>query len=256
MKRNPFPSLAALLLVAAPLLHAQTQVDPVHETVAKTHTSAGATLLYREYRPAATKPLPLVIFLHGAGERGTNNVAQVKHGVGDLIRHSREKNQPILLLAPQCPPERKWVEVDWSAPTHATPASPSSPAGLLLEVVDALVKEKAVDPSRIYLTGLSMGGYGTWDLLTRRPNFFAAGLPICGGGDETRAGLITHVPLRVVHGDQDTAVPVARSRNMVEALRKAGGKPIYQEIAGAGHDVWTVTYRNPEIFDWLMEQKR
>jgi predicted peptidase len=253
MRARPAVCLALCLTTAA---WAAEKVDPVKETQAKTYTAAdGKTLLYREYRPASPTPLPLIIFLHGAGERGQDNRAQVKHGVGDLIRLSREKNQPLHLLAPQCPPGRKWVEVDWSAPTHATPERPADAAALTLEVVDAWVREGAVDPARIYLTGLSMGGYGTWDLLVRRPRFFAAGLPICGGGDEARAAEIRHLPLRVVHGDQDRAVPVARSRNMVEALRRAGGQPIYREVAGAGHDTWTMTYRDPEVFAWLLSQK-
>lgn len=255
MRTNPLPVLALSLLLS-PVLYPQSKVDPVKETQPKTHTSGGATLQYREYRADTKEAIPLVIFLHGAGERGADNTVQVKHGVADLIRLSREKNQPIHLLAPQCPTGKKWCEVDWSAPTHATPDKPSESAGLLLEVVDQLVKDKAVDTSRIYLTGLSMGGYGTWDLLIRRPNFFAAGIPICGGGDETRAAEIKGIPLWVVHGDKDGAVPVARSRNMVAALKKAGGTPIYTEVAGGGHDVWTQTYRNPDVFDWLMKQKR
>lgn len=250
--------LAACLSVTLPVLtRAAEKVDAVQETVAKTHTPAtGAPLLYREYRPKSDKPLPLIILLHGSGERGNDNAAQLKHGASDLIRLGRERNQPAVLLVPQCPTGKKWCEVDWSAPTHDTPEHASDSAGAVLEVVDALVKDGMVDPKRIYLTGLSMGGYGTWDLLVRRPTFFAAALPICGGGDEKRAKDIAAVPVWVVHGDKDGAVPVARSRNMVAALKAAGGTPIYTEVAGGGHDVWTQTYRDEKVYDWLFKQSR
>ena len=110
---------------------------------------------------------------------------------------------------------------------------------LVFELADTMVKDSAVNSNRIMITGLSMGGYGTWDALARRPDFFAAGLPICGGGDPKTAGKFAKVPVWCFHGDNDKAVPVKRSRDMIEALKAAGGEPKYTEYPGVGHDSWT-----------------
>ena len=117
-------------------------------------------------------------------------------------------------------------------------------------------KEYSIDPQRIYLTGLSMGGYGTWDLLARKPDLFAAGVPVCGGGDESTAEQIANIPIWVFHGDLDSAVPVSRSRTMVEALKKAGGHPKYSEYPGVEHNSWDKAYADPELMKWLFAQKR
>ena len=126
----------------------------------------------------------------------------------------------------------------------------------MLELIPALQKEYSIDAKRIYLTGLSVGGYGTWDLLARKPDLFAAGVPVCGGGDESTAGKIAKIPIRVFHGDLDSAVPVSRSRTMVEALKKAGGHPKYTEYAGVGHNPWDKAYADPKLMNWLFKQKK
>ena len=121
--------------------------------------------------------------------------------------------------------------------------------------LDQLIAKKPIDTRRIYLTGLSMGGYGTWDLIARQPERFAAAIPICGGGDPATAERIKHIPLWVFHGDADSAVKVSRSRDMVAALKQAGGEPKYTEYEGVGHDSWTRTYKSPEIYEWLFSQR-
>ncbi|MCA9047007.1 MAG: prolyl oligopeptidase family serine peptidase, partial [Planctomycetaceae bacterium] len=126
----------------------------------------------------------------------------------------------------------------------------------VLELLDQLIKTHAIDEDRIYVMGLSMGGYGTWDLLARHPEKFAAGVPICGGGDEKQAAKIKEMPIWVFHGDADTAVKVERSRNMVAAIKEAGGKPKYTEYPGVGHNSWTPAINEPEILPWLFSQKR
>ena len=140
--------------------------------------------------------------------------------------------------------------------SHKQAARPSEPGRLVLELVAAMPKEYSIDPQRIYLTGLSMGGYGTWDLLARKPDLFAAGVPVCGGGDESTAGKIAKIPIRVFHGDLDSAVPVSRSRTMVEALKKAGGHPKYTEYPGVGHNSWDKAYADPKLMNWLFKQKK
>jgi predicted peptidase len=125
-----------------------------------------------------------------------------------------------------------------------------------MELLDALEKEFSIDADRRYVTGLSMGGYGTFDLLVRRPRDFAAAIPICGGADNSRAKDIAHVPMWIFHGSEDGAVPVARSRLIVEALKGAGGKPRYTEYQGAGHLIWSRAYAEPELVEWLFHCRR
>ena len=118
------------------------------------------------------------------------------------------------------------------------------------------MQDEPVDPDRVFLTGLSMGGYGTWDLAARMPDRFAAILPICGGGDIATATRIARLPIWCFHGDADDAVPVERSRQMIAAVKAAGGKPRYSELPGVGHDSWTPAYRDPAVLEWLFDQSR
>lgn len=221
--------------------------------------SGGATLRYRLFTPepaTAAGRLPLVLFLHGAGERGDDNAAQLKHGAVEF--HSRQATHPCLVLVPQCPAGNKWVEVDWGGAGGAGtfPAEPSLPLRLTLEVVDGLIAAGKIDPDRVYVTGLSMGGYGTWYAAGMPGSRFAAAAPICGGGDPAWAKRYVGLPVWAVHGDDDRAVPVGRSREMIEAIRAVGGEPKYTEYPGVGHDSWTRTYADDAFHDWLFAQRR
>jgi len=241
--------------LSAPLF-AQTAAELTTPEVFQ--NAEGEKLNYRLYVPAHLpegKKVPLVLFLHGAGERGDDNVAQLKHGVTDIIRFT-QTNGPAILIVPQCPNGRKWVEVDWSAASHTMPPTPSISMKLALQLLREKMAKLPVDPARVYVTGVSMGGYGTWDAIEREPDLFAAAIPVCGGGDATRAESIKRVPIWTFHGDKDGAVPVGRSRDMVKALKACGGNIQYREYAGAGHDVWTPTYADPSVLAWLFEQKR
>jgi predicted peptidase len=160
-----------------------------------------------------------------------------------------------LLVAPLCPKGKKSSDVDWGTPSYTLPKDPSGPGRLVLELIPALQKEYSIDAKRIYLTGLSVGGYGTWDLLARKPELFAAAAPICGG-DEKTAETIAKIPIWVFHGAKDAAVKVERWRNMVEALKKAGGSPKYTEYPNEGHASWAPAYKDPEMMKWLFAQKR
>jgi len=218
----------------------------------------GESIPYRLFVPSAYDPqkkYPLVLFLHGAGERGDDNEAQLIHP--EVLRFVCDEANPCFLVAPQCPEEQKWVEVPWEFEgPHKTPEEPSLPMRLTMELLDALEDEFRIDPLRRYVTGLSMGGFGTFDLLVRRPNDFAAAIPICGGADESESARIAHVPLWVFHGSEDDAVPVVRSRSAVETLKAAGGDPKYTEYEGMGHNVWSRAYHEPELRDWLFHQRR
>jgi predicted peptidase len=215
---------------------------------------------YRLLGPKSITPgtrYPLVIFLHGAGERGNDNLSQLKYFPTWMAEQSARKAHPCFILAPQCRDEQKWVDVDWSK-IESTPQSPT-PTVDMMAVIAALedtLQREPIDPARIYLTGLSMGGYGSWDLAARMPDRFAAVLPICGGGDEATAAKIKDLPIWCFHGDSDTAVSVERSRTMIEALRAAGGAPKYSELAGVGHDSWTPAYRDPDVLAWIFAQKK
>ncbi len=228
---------------------------------AKTFTSStGQTIGYRIYVPEvtnATEKVPAVLFLHGAGERGTNNTAQLVHGVPQIMKYVIDGGHPAIVIAPQCPTGMQWVNAPWNAQTSTMNAEPSKPLQAVIELVEKELASSPVDRSRIYVTGISMGGYGTWEMLQRFPEQFAAGMPICGGGDTNLASKLVSLPIFVVHGDKDGAVPVFRSRSMVEAIKAAGGtNVIYQERPGEGHNVWGVTYGDEKNIEWLFSHKK
>jgi predicted peptidase len=150
----------------------------------------------------------------------------------------------------------RWANMDWSAKTGSAAKSPSTPMRLALETLAGLKKEFSVDENRLYLTGLSMGGYGTWDLIARHPKMFAAAVPVCGGADEATAPVIKDIPIWCFHGGADPVVPTDRSRNMIKALQAAGGEPKYTEYPGVGHNSWDKAYSEPELPKWLFSQKR
>ncbi len=216
------------------------------------------TLNYQLLAPATEtgKKYPLVVFLHGAGERGSDNRRQLTYI--DTIFQSRwfQAKYPSFVLAPQCPKDKRWVEVDWSLPSFTQPARPSEPLRLTLELIDTLIEKYPVDTNRIYIMGLSMGGFGTWDALARQPYRFAAAIPICGGADTATACKIAHIPVWVFHGAKDNVVPVVLSRNMVRALRRCGGSPVYTEYPNVRHGAWFKALANRKIYDWLFEQTK
>ena len=219
----------------------------------------GQVLRYRLLKPTDFDPshkYPLVVFLHGAGERGDDNLAQLKHGAREFCTAARRKDFPCYVLAPQCPENEKWADVDWSAETVEFPAKASPSLTLVFQLLDQMLETASIDKDRIYITGLSMGGYGTWDALVRRPNFFAAALPICGGADPRTADKIAEIPVWCFHGGDDQVVVVENSRTMIAALQEAGGQPKYTEYPGVGHDSWTATYANDEHYTWLFSQHK
>ena len=215
------------------------------------------TLLYRVLSPPKIEPgkkYPLVLFLHGAGERGSDNKAQLKWGVADFAKNMDK--HPCFLVVPQCPGGQKWCEVNWAAREHSMPSEPAKPLLAARKVIEQMIKDQPVDAGRLYVTGLSMGGYGTWDALQRWPELWAAGIPVCGGGDLAGAKKMAKTPIWAFHGDKDGAVPVERSRKMIEAIRQAGGQPKYTEYPGVGHNAWTPAYGSAETMDWLFAQRK
>ncbi|MFH0893692.1 MAG: prolyl oligopeptidase family serine peptidase [Bacteroidota bacterium] len=217
------------------------------------------TLRYQFFVPKATDSmakLPLILFLHGAGERGNDNEAQAFHAKKFFGSAEFQAKHPCFVMAPQCPVKKRWAEIDWSLPKNSQPPLLSTPLSLTLTALRSICKEFNIDTNRLYITGLSMGGFGTWDAITRYPSLFAAAVPVCGGGDETKAILIKDHPVWAFHGDKDKAVMVQRSRNMIEAIRNAGGNPKYTEYPGVGHNCWDQAYSTSEMIEWLFLQNK
>ena len=226
---------------------------------ARSFESPDGKLPYRLLKPAnfdAARKYPLVVLLHGAGERGDDNKAQLKWGGGLFTEAVAQEKYPAFVLVPQCPKDRKWVEIDWSSPQPVAPEDPGTTQKLLLSVIDSVQKEFPVDVDRVYLTGLSMGGYGTWDLITRHPGKWAAAAPICGGGDKSKAAAAKGVPVWAFHGSADGVVKPERSREMVEALKAAGAPIAYTEYAGIAHDSWSSAFSEPNFLAWMFAQQR
>lgn len=266
---NPFPSSAALamfLLTATTAMPAGAAESLLDQYTEQTFVDGdGNKHRYRLLFPAgfdkqADKKYPLVLFLHGAGERGDDNVAPLVHGAAEFARPDRQAEYPCFVLVPQVPKEQKWVDTDWShAEGKGTFPDSHSPAyAAALGAVKSWIDSGRVDSSRVYVTGLSMGGYGTWYASAASKDVFAAAVPICGGGDPTWAKRYEGMPIWTFHGTEDKAVPVGRSREMIEALAKVGQKPeaIYTQYEGGGHNVWTETYRRDDLFRWLFSQQR
>ncbi len=230
------------------------------EFEARTYRGAGgAELPYRIHLPEgsdAAARYPLVLFFHGAGERGKENRRQLIHGARPILEFSQGSGDPAIIVVPQCPVEQQWVDTPWGDDSHTMPAEPSQPMRLAIELLQQCQETLPVDADRIYVTGLSMGGFGTWDIVQRLPRTFAAAVPVCGGGDTDLAPSIRHIPVWAFHGDQDTAVKPRRSRDMIAALREHGGAPRYTEYPGVGHDSWTPTYADREVLQWLFAQRR
>jgi predicted peptidase len=179
---------------------------------------------------------PLMLFLHGAGERGDDLELVKKHGPPKMVE--TKPDFPFILVSPQCPRDQWWEPMELSA------------------LLDAVVDEYKVDTDRIYVTGLSMGGFGSWALAAHEPKRFAAIVPICGGGEPLWARLFSHLPVWAFHGAKDSVVPLERSEEMVDALKKRGSDVRLTVYPEAGHDAWTETYANPDLVTWLLQQKR
>ncbi len=212
-------------------------------TAAQTSTDFNHLIYIPENRDPSVK-LPLVVFLHGAGERGNDFEALSVHGPFKKILKEGWKPD-FINLAPQCPEGSHWNDK-----TEA-----------LKVFIDGIIEKYNADPARIYITGLSMGGFGTWAMLSRWGNFFAAGMPICGGGMPWTAFEFCGVPVWAFHGEADSVVNVRYSRDMIAAIKSLSAEsnytePKYTEYPGVDHDSWTETYANSEAWAWLLAQRK
>lgn len=243
--------LIALTFITVTMAQAQS-TDLFDKLV---YTKNSETLPYRLLKPVnpqALERFPLIIFLHGSGERGSDNESQLKH-IKNLVLDSKNRGKyPCYVLAPQCPKGQLWAEHNKDGSVKNQPTKPTQ---LLLELIGKISAEFPIDPTRIYITGVSMGGYGAWDLLARYPEKFAAGVPVCGGGDERTAPKLKAIPIWAFHGALDDVVSARNPRKMIQAIQKAGGQPGYTEYPDIKHDSWVQAYQEPHLLPWLFKQK-
>jgi len=224
------------------------------------YVEKGDTLYYRRLIPDANRQrkYPLVIFLHGSGERGNDNDAQLLWGVMNFATDQAMLTHPAIVIAPQCPKEQTWSSVtfDKDRKVMKLNAEPSKPMSLLIGLIRHCEATMPVDTNRIYITGLSMGGYGTFDALERYPNLFAAAVPVCGAGDTSRAASIAHIPMWIYLGAEDPAVNPLNGLAMLEALTNAGAHPGFTQYPEVGHFSWLGAYTDPLMMEWLFRQHK
>ncbi len=217
------------------------------------------TLNYRQLFPDydTIRKYPLVIFLHGSGERGSDNEAQLKWGVMNFSSDQNMKMHPSFVIAPQCPAGSGWSHFsNRDKGQMILQATPSKPMELVMELIKQVIKKFPIDTNRIYITGLSMGGFGTFDAIERYPDLFAAAVPVCGGGDASKAPAIAHLPIWIFNGAEDAAVNPVLSMDMLVALTKAGAHPGFTQYPEVGHFSWIGAYSDPMMMEWLFRQHK
>lgn len=227
--------LMALVIGSTPA----TGAEPGTQRAAKLDTQVKVQLNYLLYLPKdydTQESWPLLLFLHGAGERGDDLELVKVHGPPKLIAQGMEF--PFIVVSPQCPKDTWWEPIE------------------LVALLDEVSGKHKVDANRVYVTGLSMGGFGSWRLAFHAPHRLAAIVPICGGGETYWTKQFPNLPVWAFHGAKDAGVPVERSQAMVDALKKEGGNPKLTIYPDAEHDSWTQTYNDPELYKWLLAQKR
>ena len=250
-RREFCAALGATLLLPPKLIFSQSEVF-----AARTYqNSRGQSLPYRLFVPQAydkRRSYPLVLWLHGGAGRGVDNLKQISLGnvLGTHVWTTLEQQakNPCLVVAPQCPENLAWASVDRAQPTAAL--------RLALELLEDLQRTFSIDRRGLYVSGQSLGGFGAWSAITAHPELFAAAIPLCGGGDELHAPKLTRLPIWAFHGAMDDLVNVERSRKMIDAISRAGGRPKYTEYKDLGHAIWDRAFNEPELLPWVFAQKR
>jgi len=230
-------TISILILLAAMIQQVNAQVQTKEKAAIIWKTTLNYLLwLPADYKKEKTKTYPILIFLHGAGERGDTLDLVKKNGPPSFVEN--RPDFPFITVSPQCPAGTWWNIED------------------LQVMLEQLKFKYRIDPSRIYLTGLSMGGFGTWTWASAYPDQFAAIAPVCGGGDPISADKLKNTPVWAFHGEADPVVPVKRTIEMVEAVNAKGGSARMTIYPGVGHDSWVNAYNDPELYKWLLEHDR
>lgn len=234
--------------------------------IKQTFKNKETELPYRLLQPKdfdQTKKYPLLLFLHGAGERGNDNQKQLVHG-GNLFLNAVQSDQyPSLMVFPQCPKEDYWSNADIKRSegkidiVFKQGGEPTDALEAVIALLDSMVQLPFVDKDRIYVGGLSMGGMGTFELCYRRPDLFAAAFPICGGGHpESVKRYANKFPIWIFHGEEDSIVPAEFSKIMVNALEKEGAKPKFTLYPGVNHNSWDNAFAEPDLLEWIFSQNK
>lgn len=241
-------------VTAIALLATLLQVQPA-PFVPRMFNAGGQVMPYRLFIPKATQSgkLPLIVWLHGASGVGTDNKAQITEGGNEIgsrlwIRDDIQQKHPAFVVAPQAPADQLWGAI--------ASAKLTTYGQMVIDLVDNLAREFPIDRDRVYLVGQSRGGIGVWDLVTKRPDVFAAAVPVCALGDPTKVAAAREVKVWVFHGLKDTGMPVANARSMVEKLKTAGASVRYTEYKDLSHDIWGRVFAEPGLPDWLFAQRR
>lgn len=261
-----------LIIVASSILFSSCKLKPAEVPfepqmgvfIKQTFSTDGFELPYRIYYPKSFNTdnfHPVLLFLHGAGERGNDNEAQLVHG-SEVIASGMEKYNSIAVL-PQCPEDDYWVRLRESERLVSgqrdfeldVSGKPSKALGAVIELVSDLKSKSYTDTARMYVAGLSMGGMGTFDILWRMPNTFAAAMPICGAGSPSKAGDVAKVPMRIFHGEEDAVVAVSESIQMHEAITKNGGTPELIIYPGVNHNSWDSAFAESDFVSWLFKHR-
>jgi len=262
MNRRHFLCQSAMAVLGAcsyqDLSSAQVREDQDLFALREHKSKKGELLVYRLFTPKGydkKRRYPLTLWLHGSG--GDKKIydlhsprAPVESRTGLWRLLALPENQAkheAFALVPRCSPGERWDALKSE--------QPSITMQLVLEVLNALQDEFSIDSKRLSVIGASLGGFGAWDIIAKRPGMFAAAIPICGGGDPSKGRLIAKTPVWAFHGDQDKAVNVEKSREMIAAIRKAGGNPKYTEYKGVGHNSWERAYAEPDLLPWISRQK-
>lgn len=214
---------------------------------------------YRLLKPSSLEygeKYPLVLYFHGIGVRGDDNEKTLINGVWHLAKDEFQEKFPAFVLVPQCPENMKWTEYFSANERVVFNNEQTISMKTAIELMFSIIENYPIDSKRIYVSGMSMGGFATWEILIRYPDLFAAAVPVCGGGDVRFADQLKNIPIWAFHGENDKIVPLERSTEMVESINNLGGKAKISIIKNVGHDVWHQTYEMLEMYEWLFDQKK
>ncbi len=283
MKSFRIKTFIFLYFCSVIFVQAQSENSIAQNFEKRSHTYKETTLPYRIFVPKdydSSKSYPLVLCLHGAGERGTDNEIPIsKHSLAiSWANPNLQKKYPSIIVAPQCPKKKKWSYVDWGKGPYSIDTIPVGKEMLtVLNLLDTLLNKFNIDENRQYVTGLSMGGYATWDIITRYPDRFAAAIPMSGAGDPTKVILFKDLPIWSFHNTNDLTVPVKGSKSMVEAMENFGIKVVetqgisetklnrklqekaihlYTESPEGNHGPWEPWYNNSKLHNWMYLQSK
>jgi len=241
-------SLHAFLLIIAVAPSLFNGSSHVKTFAAQPQNEDTNLFIARVFKTKRGETMPYRIFIPG---RGTDNLRQISGGntSGSHIWISADvqKKYPAFVVAPQCPENEMWATLELAKPTRQL--------RIVQELLSSIQKEFNINSQQLYVSGQSLGGFGTWALISEHPETFAAAIPVCGGGDESMAPRLIHTAIWAFHGERDQAVSVERSRKMIAAIKKAGGTPMYTEYEGVGHNSWERAFVEPDLLSWVFAQR-